>query len=493
MFSMVTFKRIILSSLTLLLTDIVGPLLSTVRLHPLLVTHNRDYEKTNARWKGLAEVHDVLAECSRYSLDVYDSLYEAGSREEQAGVMALWSDSSTIVTRNYKTLSSFANNHDSTPEAAVEATPDNTPYTTPVRDTTRKHIVGQGHPHVRHLTFKSPGPSSPTKSVISSTKESSPFKFPEVERRDSLFGDGALSSHPTSKRDSLGLGIPSLRQKMTGSVDPEHEASRPSPVTFTSAPPQLHAESRYNMDKTKLLSLTDYQETGDQTREETDAEVSSITGSVSGVERLHGLTTRHITPQMFSESANTSRTISRVSGDQECENSESVSQLVTRVMRRVRRITLCEPSEKDQDDIWDEDVRKRSVSCPNISLEIIPVQVSLKRQSPLRNKLRFSSGTQTDPSLHFLLDESWFPHSLPPSGRTLPAPQQLLETYINTASEAKNAKDLASQIQLLRSQVRLMCRSQLLLTLNGFSYCLKLEEEKFLLQGTGDILDLPRT
>ena len=31
--------------------DIVGPLLSTVRLHPLLVTQGKDFEKTNARWK----------------------------------------------------------------------------------------------------------------------------------------------------------------------------------------------------------------------------------------------------------------------------------------------------------------------------------------------------------------------------------------------------------------------------------------------------------
>ena len=104
----------------------MSPLLSTVRLHPLLVTHNRDYEKTNARWKGLAEVHDVLAECSRYSQDVY----EAGSREEQRGVMALWSESSTPVTvRGYKSLAHVTSaklSLASPPEAAVEATPDNT-------------------------------------------------------------------------------------------------------------------------------------------------------------------------------------------------------------------------------------------------------------------------------------------------------------------------------------------------------------------------------
>ena len=437
--------------------------MSTVRLHPLLVTHNREYEKTNARWKGLAEVHDVLAECSRYSLDVY----EAGSREEQGGALSLWSESATPVTRGYKGLSSTKLTLDSPPEAAVEATPDNTPYTTPVKDSTRHVHDGKSSQHVRSLTFKSPGPSSPTKILMSPTKESSPFKFPELERRDSLFGEGAV----LSKRDSLGLGIQSLRLKMTGSVDPDTEPSRPSPVKFTSAPPPLSSESRYNMDKTKLLSLTDTQHL--DTREETDAEVSSITGSVTGVERMHGLTTRHITPQMFPESADTSRTISRISGDQDAEpcvpdkcqpgqDTESVSQLVTRVMRRVRRITLCEPGEGETGyEDGEQHGMKRCSSCPNMTLEInSPASVKVK-PTPNKNKLRFSSGTQTDPSLNFLTYEALFPHALPlstkpPSGAPLPAPQQLLGTYIDNASESMNMKDLSSQIQLLRSQVCLI-------------------------------------
>ena len=54
-------------------SDIISPLLAMVRLHPLLVTQNREHEKTTTRWKGLAEVHDVVDECSRHSLDVYES------------------------------------------------------------------------------------------------------------------------------------------------------------------------------------------------------------------------------------------------------------------------------------------------------------------------------------------------------------------------------------------------------------------------------------
>ena len=225
----------------------LSPLLSAVRLHPLLVTQGREYEKTNARWKGLAEVHDVMAECSRYSLDVY----ETNSREDAAAVMSLWPDSagSTPLTRNLKTLASVTSISKlilySPPEAAVEATPDNTPYTTPVKDQSRQPLPAPIQVS-RNLSFKSPGPSSPTKSVKSPTKESSPFKFPDpLERRDSLFGDMGQVSHPgVNKRDSLGLGIPSLRVKPmiqdSKITDPELDVSRPSPVKFTSDPPNLH-------------------------------------------------------------------------------------------------------------------------------------------------------------------------------------------------------------------------------------------------------------
>jgi tuberous sclerosis protein 1 len=41
-------------------------MLNTVRMHPLLVTHSRDQEKTSTRWRKM-ELHDVIVESSRYS------------------------------------------------------------------------------------------------------------------------------------------------------------------------------------------------------------------------------------------------------------------------------------------------------------------------------------------------------------------------------------------------------------------------------------------
>lgn len=232
------------------------------------MTQGKDFEKTNARWKGLAEVHDVLADCSRYCVDVYES-----SSREEAGALSLWSSDRSGARFSGRPLSL-----ESPPEAAMEATPDNTPYPTPVKDSSR--------PHIRTLDFRSPGPSSPTKVITSPTKESSPFKFTELERRDSLFGEQPAAS----KRDSLELTIPSLRLRPL----PHYEA--------------LHKEE--------------------------DAEVTSIIDS--GV-------AQHVTPQV-------SRTVSRLSEESEESVRQMVDKVMTRVRRITLCQDLAEenPQEDDQ-------------------------------------------------------------------------------------------------------------------------------------------------
>ena len=512
-------------------SDIISPLLATVRLHPLLVTQNREHEKTTIRWKGLAEVHDVVSECSRYSLDVYES----ASRED-LGLLSLWPMAGDIhtpiltpgagVVRNTnwtpstnpvlspKTTGEKKDRPslntklvlDSPPEAAVEATPDNTPYATPVKDSPLRHHSKSGPaPHVKSLSFKSPGPASPTKCLISPTKESSPFRFPDPsERRDSLFAE--VPSSALSKRDSLGLGLPNLsslstRMRSIASDRAESEAApefsidtRPSPVKFT-AQPQLQASplkpsaenlgGRYNMDRAKLLSLP--LDSGDLTREDTDAEVSSITGSAG--EKMN-LSTRHITPHIFPESAggssSTSRAMSRLSvgsprDDHDTETvstlsasgtpssfQPSVDELVMKVRTRVRCITLCEPAEP----LPPTTVTKRtatrklsrSSSCPNIAETDPEVASNANGNQRDKSKLRFTSGTQTDflPDLSVLPYEHLFPSALPLSAPTIPGPppipppQELLDTYIQAAvtSNSNNQKDLKYQLQLLRSQLQ---------------------------------------
>lgn len=56
-------------------THTIKPMLTTVKMHPMLVTQTRDYEKTASRWKRM-ELHDIIVESSRYSLDANESTKE---------------------------------------------------------------------------------------------------------------------------------------------------------------------------------------------------------------------------------------------------------------------------------------------------------------------------------------------------------------------------------------------------------------------------------
>ena len=327
----------------------------------------------------------MLADCSRYCVDVYES-----SSREATGVMSLWSDRGEARALAPPSL-------ESPPEAAVEATPDNTPYTTPVKDLTRP-------PHIRNINFRSPGPSSPTKIITTPTKESSPFKFPELERRDSLLGEQAQAF--VCKRDSLGLGVSSLRQK-----------------------PSLHFDGDQFTGSSRLLSLPH--------QDEEDAEVSSIIGT--------GAKYQQTTPQV-------SRTVSRLEEDSN-ESEETMCQLVSQVMKRVRRITINQGDTEDISDYQSNPRVKRSSSCPIISVPAL-MTANTTTTTTTKHKLRFSSGTQTD-NIPFFPYDDLLPFALPaktgaPVAEPLPGPQRLLENYI---SGAVNSRDLKSQVQLLRSQL----------------------------------------
>ncbi|XP_063753626.1 TSC complex subunit 1a isoform X3 [Eleginops maclovinus] len=55
--------------------EVVKPMLEHVRVHPELVTGTQDYELDPSRWRCY-EVHDIVIECSRVSLDPLDSSCE---------------------------------------------------------------------------------------------------------------------------------------------------------------------------------------------------------------------------------------------------------------------------------------------------------------------------------------------------------------------------------------------------------------------------------
>jgi len=446
--------------------DVIAPLLSTVRMHPLLVTHSKEHEKSAARWKGLGEVHDVLAECSRYSLDIQ----EAGSREDPVissfldlpltpglgvGVGNLdssWtpgkffepSPSVTTSGEKKKSANLSVRYIDSPPEAAIEATPENTPFATPVKEEGLRLQRRPPSSHAVRNLMKSPGPQSPTKnnplSPSKDGKEGSPFRFPtEEERRDSLFSE--IPSSALNKRDSLGLSRPDFiigvgKKSLTSdrpdtiirtNEDSEHKLSdagldsiRPLPIKFNK-----EAQQQQQRPLTEKLFSSLQQEDIDE-----DTEVSSLTKS--GERR--SLDTRHITPHIFSESASrstpmtpatpSSRAQSRLStggantpggdgGDYRMASPSqpasfvdtptpfasiapvakhpksrersvaAVDDFVTSVRKRVRYITLCEPEEADEEE---ESIKEmaRSTSCPDLNSVFFNSTPEVKPRSPVK-------------------------------------------------------------------------------------------------------------
>ena len=53
----------------------IRPMLATVRMHPMLVTHSRDHEKSSARWRKM-ELHDVIVETSKFALVSQEAVRE---------------------------------------------------------------------------------------------------------------------------------------------------------------------------------------------------------------------------------------------------------------------------------------------------------------------------------------------------------------------------------------------------------------------------------
>jgi len=251
---------------------------------------------------------------------------------------------------------------DSPPETAIEATPETTPFVTPVKDNTFRFSapapampIGQsaGKPESTSGTGShapSPRPFlKPSASPAPSFKEPSPFRVLDtggagrsavVGRRDSIF-EQSSHSHLSSRLARLGAERESA--DAPGSVKEEDvsaaasraeaesnvglvkqtEYKSPSPVKFTSARPEqfpikpeperpaVVVSGGGEAIKRKMLSLENLKDAlvPDYSKEEEDDdEVSKLTNFGEAVGG--GVSTRHITPQICQDSAATSRTTS---------------------------------------------------------------------------------------------------------------------------------------------------------------------------------------
>lgn len=206
--------------------EVIKPLFDTIKLHPMLLTSTRESEKNNSRWKEM-EPHDVVVECSKFSLEnpiklqgceheyidntwytqlipdtpsnlqfrnTFAPILEGKQRVKNSQKFdCIWSPSiavlatppptntqthtptPTMINPNYtiQTISSGPYNSSgaSPPEAAVEATPE----TTPMKDVVRPHrTYPVNSSAVRTIWLNNSQPSSPLKK-----DDGASFRYPE--------------------------------------------------------------------------------------------------------------------------------------------------------------------------------------------------------------------------------------------------------------------------------------------------------------------------
>ena len=293
---------------------VIRPIMSTVKMHPLLVTHTRDHEKSTDRWKRM-EVHDIIVDSSRISLlsqesskeeeleygevlDVHDMPHSSPfinfpfppiNIREKPQLMTVTSVCSTVTStsllekssielrgndqRNHgnvlsgtsaaintlagnmyvnaatvKTIStSSVDNIESPPEPAIEATPETTPFITPVKDeafrfarplpsnqvskqlkmdispntqsptTTRKSIHATdnvsisasmksnflANPSSSISTLKPENSTLPATTPTSPIKNGSMFRFPELSHQIGMQTSTSVLTPENVRRDSL--------------------------------------------------------------------------------------------------------------------------------------------------------------------------------------------------------------------------------------------------------------------------------------------------
>ncbi|XP_068237818.1 hamartin-like [Palaemon carinicauda] len=210
------------------------PMMESVRLHPVLITENRETELAKSRWMHL-ETHQLIQECSKLCIDPSEATCEeavganfslgSGNEFDSLPIPTNWMVSASgnnfwspslahpspgmtsssrgstsvphtpvfpILTPNHRPASKVA---ESPPEAAVEATPETTPFTSPLKMEDSSTVSRRSAQSVRALTPTTLGnvdslssqtgdadincsPLSPLK------KDQTPFRFPDKQNQD---------------------------------------------------------------------------------------------------------------------------------------------------------------------------------------------------------------------------------------------------------------------------------------------------------------------
>lgn len=247
------------------------PMMEKVRLHPLLITENKDSELTRNRWKGL-ETHQLILECAKLCLDPVESTCEdiCGSffvlsmnSESTFDALPLptnwllyaaennfWSPSLAIPSPaslsttprppssvpqtpvfpiSAPSLKPLGRAAESPPEAAIEATPETTPFTSPMKMDASNTVTRRPNTAVCALTLNTAlgkdntGSQAADAEACSSPlsparKEQSPFKFPD-DHHQNIFYRAERSSLINSKLQEILKERKQMTESKAESVD----------------------------------------------------------------------------------------------------------------------------------------------------------------------------------------------------------------------------------------------------------------------------------
>ncbi|XP_059612459.1 hamartin isoform X2 [Phlebotomus argentipes] len=251
-------------------THTIKPLLETVKMHPMLVTENRETETNTKRWRTM-EPHDVVVECANLTLDSLgkgqsECSHNLPPRPIEAGDLILpaehkitgivrgnqyesvWTPSQVVLATPPSSATSVPHTPTpghfssvpmatptlpssqqilsvggaSPPEAAVEATPE----TTPLKDNMKTFCPLPTNSSVVRAMYGATGsqPSSPMK------KDVSPFRFPEPSLKASKF-ERLVQDHADVARTA---SIESPHASIPGSplLNPSVDNLKSPPVSY---------------------------------------------------------------------------------------------------------------------------------------------------------------------------------------------------------------------------------------------------------------------
>ncbi|XP_043230031.1 hamartin-like isoform X1 [Amphibalanus amphitrite] len=266
----------------------IRPLLQHVRMHPLLVTGSNSTETSPHRWQR-KETHDIVAECSHFSLDILEAsamdnvsgpLWSLSAHDEAdalgptdvglgdqevLGIHDILCSPATFAARSAAGEAEGGTGCETAVEATPESTPAPTPTVTPQRDLENPPLLRPTSASVQasHALAALVGPKQTTPTTTDSTptspqkKPAAPFRFIESDHSQQQQQQhpfsGRLGQVLTERADSGGGAAGGGGQQERAAL--VEEAAAPAPLPSVSGLRDRRTSGKLSPIKLKLAPV----------------------------------------------------------------------------------------------------------------------------------------------------------------------------------------------------------------------------------------------